>query len=343
MHLSHPPGSSVNNGIDNAHFLLRYSTVNNAIDSIMRLGRGALMAKIDVKSAFRLCPVHPSDHHLLGMRWNGQFYYDQVLPYGFRSAPFIFNCLADALEWIAIDRGVRPIHHYLDDFFVAGAPCTDRCTHHLHTLTSLCAALRIPLAGDKRDEPTTCLEYQGALPDSALHEARLPPNELQAIHVSLATWADRHSCSKRELLSLIGTLSFAAKVAPACRTFLRRMIDLSSSVASLDDTITISGQTSDGGENSPHCGMASSCPTGPLLPTSSSSQSIKLYLSAIRMLHLEHGLPVPTSDSLNLCRLMGSIKRVHGNAADSRLSVTPSLLRSFRSFLNLSYPDHLSL
>ena len=66
------------------------------------------------------------------------------------------------------------------------------------------------------------------------------PDKLQAIHVSLATWADRHSCSKRELLSLIGTLSFAAKVAPACRTFLRRMIDLSSSVASLDDTITIS-------------------------------------------------------------------------------------------------------
>ena len=61
------------------------------------------------------------------------------------------------------------------------------------------------------------------------------------------------------------------------------------------------------------------------------------------MLHLEHGLPDPTSDSLNLRRLMHGIKRVHGNAADSRLPDTPSLLRSFRSFLNLSYPDHLSL
>ena len=71
MHLSHPPGSSVNDGIDNAHFPLRYSTVYDAMDSIMRLSRGALMAKIDVKSAYRL---HPSDHHLLGMRWNGQFY-----------------------------------------------------------------------------------------------------------------------------------------------------------------------------------------------------------------------------------------------------------------------------
>ena len=72
-------------------------------------------------------------------------------------------------------------------------------------------------------------------------------------------------------------------------------------------------------------------------------QSIKLYLSAIRNLHLEHGLPDPTTDALNLPRLMRGIKRVHGCTVDSRLPITPSLLRSFRSFLNLSYPDHLTL
>ena len=69
MHLSYPPGSSVNDGIDIRYFRLRYSTVSDAIDSVMRLGQGALMAKIDIKSAFRLCPVHPADHHLLGMKF----------------------------------------------------------------------------------------------------------------------------------------------------------------------------------------------------------------------------------------------------------------------------------
>ena len=137
------------------------------------------MAKIDVKSAFRLCPVHPSNHHLVGLRC-----YDQVLPFGLRSALFIFNCLADALEWIAIDRGVRPIHHYLDDFFVAGAPLSDRCTHHLYTLTSLCATLRIPLAENKREGPTTCLEYLGVLLDS-LRPAYLLTNCRQSIAPSL--------------------------------------------------------------------------------------------------------------------------------------------------------------
>ena len=72
-------------------------------------------------------------------------------------------------------------------------------------------------------------------------------------------------------------------------------------------------------------------------------QSIKLYLSTVCTLHIEHGLPDPTSEVVNLRRLMRGIKRVHGNTIDSWIPITPSLLRSFRSFLNLSYPDHLTL
>ena len=101
MYLFHPPGSSVNDGIDIHHFPLRYSTVQDAMDSVMLLGCAVLIAKLDVKSAFRLCPVRPEDHHLLGMRWQGSFFFDKVLPFGLRSAPFIFNCLADAIEWLA--------------------------------------------------------------------------------------------------------------------------------------------------------------------------------------------------------------------------------------------------
>ena len=67
MHLS----GRVNDGINNADFPFRYSKVYDAIDSIMRMGHGAQMAKINIKSVFQLCPVHPTDHHLLGMKWKG--------------------------------------------------------------------------------------------------------------------------------------------------------------------------------------------------------------------------------------------------------------------------------
>ena len=38
-----------------------YITVDNAITVVQNMGRGTLMTKIDIKSAFRLLPVHPAD------------------------------------------------------------------------------------------------------------------------------------------------------------------------------------------------------------------------------------------------------------------------------------------
>ena len=60
------------------------------------------MAKIDIKHAFRLCPVHPDDWPLLGFKWLGNYFFDVCLPFGSRSSPFIFNTFADALAWILI-------------------------------------------------------------------------------------------------------------------------------------------------------------------------------------------------------------------------------------------------
>ena len=68
----------------------------------MRLGRGCLLAKTDFWNAFRLCPVHPADCHLLGIAWQGRYYHDKVLPFGLRSVPFIFNQRADMAVKIAV-------------------------------------------------------------------------------------------------------------------------------------------------------------------------------------------------------------------------------------------------
>ena len=57
MHLSTPFGSSVNNYISKEDFGLKYSTVDNAIAIFQRLGPSAAMVKVDIKHAFRLCPV----------------------------------------------------------------------------------------------------------------------------------------------------------------------------------------------------------------------------------------------------------------------------------------------
>ena len=84
--------------------------MDDIIEQVLSLGRGSLMAKMDIESAFRIVPVHPDDRPLLGMKWEEQLYIDLTLPFGLRSAPKVFNSIADALEWIVRARGAERTH-----------------------------------------------------------------------------------------------------------------------------------------------------------------------------------------------------------------------------------------
>ena len=93
--LSFPGASSVNDGIGPELCGLRYTSVDAACQRVLELGQGAVLAKFDMSGAFRTVPVHPDDRHLLGMWWWGHTYVDKVLPYGLRSAPKLYNVVAD--------------------------------------------------------------------------------------------------------------------------------------------------------------------------------------------------------------------------------------------------------
>ena len=120
LDLSYPKGSAINDGIDHDEFSVSYTAFDAATDMVGLLGPGAYMAKVDIKHAFRLCPVRPADYPLLGIYWNNAYYVDTRLPFGSRSSPYIFNSFADALCWILVTvGGIAHIIHYLDDFFMA--------------------------------------------------------------------------------------------------------------------------------------------------------------------------------------------------------------------------------
>jgi hypothetical protein len=43
---------------------------------VIKAWHAALMGELDIKSAYRISPVHPSARHLLGMFWQSGFYVD---------------------------------------------------------------------------------------------------------------------------------------------------------------------------------------------------------------------------------------------------------------------------
>ena len=115
--LSFPHGRSVNDGIDSTLSSLSYIAVDDIAVVVTHLGPGTLLAKVDIESAYRLIPVHPQDRPLLAVRWNGQIFIDQMLPFGLCSATKIFNALADALSWHLQQAGIPHLFHYLDDLY----------------------------------------------------------------------------------------------------------------------------------------------------------------------------------------------------------------------------------
>ena len=241
LHLSYPPGQSINNFIPKDEYSLHYITINNTIKAIKRFGKGAFLSKLDIQSAFRIIPVHPSQWHLLGMKWEGKFYFDKVLSMGGRSSPFIFDSVSAAIEWICINNYlIEVLMHLLDDFLSVEPP--DKEPTALVLLKQIFQYLGVPLASDKAFGPISqVLEFLGIILDTQLMEARLSPEKIQKLQQVISSLQSHRKCTKRQLLSLIGSLSFAIRVVVPGRPFLSRLIKLSCTVNGLEHFVYLNG------------------------------------------------------------------------------------------------------
>ena len=105
--LSSPSGHSVNDGIPRDLCSLQYTSVDDAVRVLQCLGRGTQLIKLDIQGPYRIVPVHPSDYSLLGINWNRGTYIDRALPFGLRSAPKIFNAVADLIAWALACNGIQ--------------------------------------------------------------------------------------------------------------------------------------------------------------------------------------------------------------------------------------------
>ncbi|XP_065182584.1 uncharacterized protein LOC135813415 [Sycon ciliatum] len=85
---------------------------------------------------------------------------------------------------------------------------------------------RVPLAPDKVEGPAQVLSFLGIELDCGRLEARLPDTKLQDLRTLLDQYVNRGDMTQRELDSLLGKLSFAARVIIPGRTFMRRLWDI---------------------------------------------------------------------------------------------------------------------
>ena len=227
-HLSFPAGSSINDGIPTECSRVTYASVDDAISMILRLGQGCYLAKTDIKSAFRIIPVHPSDYHLLGFKWGSptHWFFHRVLPFGASSSCKIFETFSSALEWAAKNKlGMEELEHILDDFLL-GAKSQAECNAHLNNFLTMCLDLGVPIAEDKTFSAAQQLVFSGLLFDTNTQVVMLPKDKLLKCRQAIHRVQGRRSITLRDLQSVLGFLQYCTTAVVGGRAFLRRLINL---------------------------------------------------------------------------------------------------------------------
>ena len=241
-HLSYPKGNSVNDFIDQDLCSVQYTKFDAVIQMVQQLGQGALLAKTDIKSAFRLLPVSKTDFQLLGFSFEGFYYFDKALPFGCSISCATFEMFANFIQWVIRSGStVGKVEHYLDDFLFGGARDTDQCSVIMKNFFSLCEKFGIPLSDERTEGPTTVLVFLGLEIDSVLMQVRIP---ISKIHIMVTQIEEvlghKRSITLKELQSLLGSLNFMCRAIVPGRPFCRRLINATCGITSPHHHIKLS-------------------------------------------------------------------------------------------------------
>ena len=224
--LSFPKGNSVNDGIPQNLRTVHYESFDDAINYILNQGPGVRLMKCDIKSAYRLIPICPSDRPLLGFQWGDLYYFDKSLTMGLASACQIFECFSSAIKFILI----RYIHNVfivkiLDDFLVITSSQHVCPISAYVTLLAIFKALGIPLAEDKCVPPCRSLTFLGFEIDTVDMCVKLPIDKLIKCNRLIDRVLLRRKVKVRDIQSVCGLLQWACKAIVPGRAFLRRLYD----------------------------------------------------------------------------------------------------------------------
>ena len=230
-HLSYPAGdsSSINDGIPPEYGVIKYSNIDDAILAIQTLGRDCILVKRDFESAFRHIPVSPLDTPLIGFHWAGEYYAERFLPFGLRTAPYIFNLFAEVFHWILEDKlhHANPnitIIHYLDDFLMV-LPRTGNLESCTETFERLCFEVGLSIKECKNEQGTLAC-FGGIELDTAKMVIRLPEKKLHKARKIIKQAVAWKSVSLLDLQKITGYFNFISTVIPLGRTFLRRLYNM---------------------------------------------------------------------------------------------------------------------
>ena len=143
-----------------------------------------------------MVPVHPQDQHLLGVQWKSAD--RQSVAFWSQISTKDFSAVADAVQWILGNNGIRKGLHYLDDIILV-AKSLNLAERQKDILLSVFRKLNIPMEESILEGPSPCLSSLGIKVDKASFQLHLPSDKLANLKISLSDSIQCRTMSKNKI------------------------------------------------------------------------------------------------------------------------------------------------
>ena len=188
---------------------------------------GDWLAKIDLKDAYFLVPVHPSHQKFLQFQWQDILYEFQCLPFGLSCAPRTFTKLMKPVVALLRERGIRLIV-YLDDILIM-CSCQDTLVNQLRFVRDLFQVLGL-LINEKKSQldPSQEIVFLGLAISTTTMQVSLPKEKVAQIQQEAKQLQAMSEVSVQKLAMLVGRTTAAKqaiRVAPLFRRHLQALIN----------------------------------------------------------------------------------------------------------------------
>jgi len=169
------------------------------------------MAKIDLKDAYFLVPIHPAHQKFLQFQWMGITYQFCCLPFGLSYAPRTFTKLMKPVVAFLRERGIKLII-YLDDLIIF---CNnwEMLTHQLTLVQELFHSFRLTITYKKSQLiPTQELTFLGLMISTTSMTVSLPKEKLAKLKQVAKSLLLKSEVTVQRLAAFVG-MTTAAKQA----------------------------------------------------------------------------------------------------------------------------------
>lgn len=226
--LAFPEGFGVNafvqkNCVFGQHLQHQLPTTEDAIDMARALDLNVVVAVVDIERAYRNYRSDPIDWPLLVITFDNKFYIDLGLPFGARLSSLYVQRIADFVVRTLRAQGIM-CAMYLDDLFLACHKDSDAHSQFSQAMF-LIRHLGLPINFKKLIPPTTQAVWLGVAFNFDDCTISVPRHKVDELLDAITHIESCRCISYKQTQSIIGRIAHLARVVPAARIFMSRILD----------------------------------------------------------------------------------------------------------------------